>query len=109
MDIMAAEIEEQRVFGMREKVAAYVELTKPRIALMLVLTSAAGFYLGTKGPFDVALFANAMIAITLLAFGVATLNQYWERDLDRLMTRTAGRPLPTGRIAPLEALVFGIM
>src|SRR5436190_5530968 len=109
MDIMAAEIEEQRVFGMREKVAAYVELTKPRIALMLVLTSAAGFYLGTKGNFDGVLFANSMIAILLLAFGVATLNQYWEYLTDSLMDRTASRPVPTGKVTPNEALVFGII
>ena len=97
MDSLAAEIDEQKVLGMREKLAAYVELTKPRIAFMLVLTTAAGFYLGTKGPFDLVLFANSMIAITLLALGVSTLNQYWERDTDQLMDRTATRPLPTGR------------
>ena len=78
---------------------------------MLVLTSAAGFYLGTKPGtiFDYVLFANSMISITLLAFGVATLNQYWERDLDGLMERTANRPLPTSKVTPTEALVFGIL
>jgi len=75
----------------------------------LVLTSAAGFYLGNKGTFDVALFVNSMLSITLLAFGVATLNQVWERDLDPLMKRTASRPLPTGRVSMTEALVFGIL
>jgi protoheme IX farnesyltransferase len=49
-----------------------------------------------------------MIAIALLAFGVATLNQYWERDLDKLMERTAGRPLPTGKVSANEALIFGL-
>src|SRR5882757_3073467 len=109
MDTITAEIDEQRAFGMREKMAAYVELTKPRIAFMLVLTSAAGFYLGTKGAFDGVLFANSLIAILLLAFGVATLNQYWEFRTDRLMERTASRPVPTGRITPTEALVFGLL
>ena len=94
---------------MRERVAAFVELTKPRIAFMLVLTSAAGFYLGTKGSFDSAFFVNAMIGILLLAFGVATLNQYIERDTDALMDRTAKRPLPTQRVTPTEALIFGIL
>ncbi len=108
MDTITAQIDERRVFGMREKVAAYVELTKPRIALMLVLTSAAGFYLGTKGAFDPVLFANSLVAILLLAFGVATLNQYWEHRTDTLMDRTAARPIPTGRVTPAEALVFGI-
>lgn len=89
-----------------EKLSAYLELTKPRIAIMLVLTAAAGFYLGGKS-FDLLLFVNSMIAITLLAFGVSTLNQYWERESDKLMERTASRPLPSGKITPLEALVFG--
>ena len=52
MNVTTAEIEEPKVAGMRERIAAFVELTKPRIAFMLVLTSAAGFYLGTKGLFD---------------------------------------------------------
>lgn len=98
-----------RPWGSKDKAAAYVELTKPRIAVLLVLTSAAGFYLGTSGTFDPVLFVNFIIAITLLAFGVATLNQYWERDLDRLMDRTATRPLPTRRVTPTEALVFGLV
>ncbi len=109
MDIITAESEEIRVLGVRDRVTAFVELTKPRIAILLVLTSAAGFYLGAKGNFDYALFANFLIAIMLLAFGVATLNQYWERDLDPLMDRTASRPLPTGRVTPTEALVFGLL
>jgi protoheme IX farnesyltransferase len=106
---ISARIEEQRIIGLREKIAAYVELTKPRIAVILVLTSAAGFYLGSAGTLDLVLFANSVFAILLLAFGVATLNQYWERDLDQLMERTASRPLPTGRVTPTEALVFGIL
>ncbi|MGQ0542573.1 MAG: heme o synthase [Blastocatellia bacterium] len=56
-----------------------------------------------------ALFVNAMIGITMLAFGVATLNQYAERSTDPLMERTANRPLPTGKVTPMEALVFGIV
>ncbi len=109
MDIAAAEIEQQRSIGLREKLAAYFELTKPRIAFLLVLTSAAGFYLGTAGAFDVVLFVNTLIGITLLAFGVATLNQYIERRIDVLMERTATRPLPTDRVTPNEALMFGLL
>lgn len=109
MNVNTAEIEEPKVAGMRDRIAAFVELTKPRIAFMLVLTSAAGFYLGTKGSFDLPLFVNAMIGILLLAFGVATLNQYIERDTDTLMERTANRPIPSRRTTPNEALVFGIL
>ena len=108
MSTVAADIEQQKLVRTRGRVAAYFELTKPRIALLLVLTSAAGFYLASTGPFDWTRFAHSMIAITLLAFGVATLNQYWERDLDKLMKRTAERPLPSGQVSPREALFFGV-
>ena len=109
MNVTTAEIDAPKVAGLRERIAAYVELTKPRIAFMLVLTSAAAFYLGTKGSFDLPLFVNSMIGILLLAFGVATLNQYIERDTDALMDRTAKRPIPTQRITPNEALIFGVL
>lgn len=108
MDTITAEMNEQRNVGVRERIAAFLELTKPRIAFLLVLTSAAGFYLGSSASFDWILFANSVIAITLLAFGVATLNQFWERDLDQLMERTATRPLPTRKVTSYEALFFGV-
>jgi heme o synthase len=109
MDTMTAEIEEPKIVGVRDKLTAFVELTKPRIAVLLVLTSAAGFYLGNVGQFDTVLFLNSMAAITLLALGVATLNQYWEREIDPLMSRTSIRPLPTKRVTSAEALIFGII
>ena len=109
MDSAAVELEDVRAFSVREKLLAYVELTKPRIAFLLVLTSAAGFYLATKESFDTVLFINSMIGITLLAFGVATLNQWVERDIDPLMERTEKRPLPSKRVTPTEALVFGLV
>jgi protoheme IX farnesyltransferase len=108
MESLEAGIDNTKSYGLREKLAAYLELTKPRIAFMLVLTSAAGFYLGTPESFEIVLFVNAMIGIALLAFGVATLNQFLERRTDALMERTAGRPLPTSKISPNEALIFGI-
>ena len=91
----------------RERVAAFVELTKPRITFLIVLTSAAGFYLGSRGGVNYALLLSAMFGITLLSSGIATINQYMERDLDALMRRTADRPLPSGKLLPWEALLFG--
>jgi protoheme IX farnesyltransferase len=111
MEMLSAEVADKPL-TVGKKAGAFMELTKPRIAIMLVLTSAAGFYLGSntlKAPFNFVLFLNSMAGITLLAFGVATLNQYWERDLDKLMTRTATRPLPQGRLTANEALIFGIL
>jgi protoheme IX farnesyltransferase len=109
MEIATAEIQQSKTIDKRAKLAAFFELTKPRIAFMLVLTSAAGFYLGSKGEFDFVLFINSIIGITLLAFGVATLNQYIERRTDALMERTARRPLVTGKVSAAEALIFGII
>jgi protoheme IX farnesyltransferase len=109
IETAAVELQEAKTLSARERISAYVELTKPRIAFMLVLTSAAGFYLGSIGAFNWVLFANSMIGIALLAFGVATLNQWIERRTDALMDRTAKRPLPSGKLAPNEALIFGVL
>lgn len=109
MEAATAEIQQTGALTLRERLAAYFELTKPRIAFMLVLTSAAGFYLGMESAFDTVLFINTMIGITLLAFGVATLNQVIERRTDALMERTAKRPLPSQRLSTAEALIFGLL
>src|SRR5215210_3230080 len=101
------ELEGERA-GWRERLAAYAELTKPRITFLIVLTAAAGFCLGTVGAINYLLLAHGMIGIALLSSGIATLNQYMERDLDALMRRTAMRPLPSGRLSPLEAFVLGL-
>ncbi len=108
MENIITDINDAKAISLKEKAAAYLELTKPRIAFMLLLTGAAGFYLGSK-TFDWVLFANSMIGILLLAFGVATLNQYLERNIDTLMERTEKRPLPANKVSPTEALVFGTL
>ncbi|HWS54157.1 MAG TPA: heme o synthase [Pyrinomonadaceae bacterium] len=91
----------------REKFAAFVELTKPRITFLIVLTSAAGFCLGSKGVIDYLALGHALFGIALLSSGIATINQFMERDLDGRMRRTATRPLPTQKLSPAQALVFG--
>jgi len=101
-----SDIERSRL-STRERVSAFWELTKPRITFLIVLTSAAGFGLGSRGRVDYLGLVSALFGIALLSSGIATLNQYAERDLDGLMRRTATRPLPTGKLAPWEALAFG--
>src|SRR5882762_3126615 len=91
----------------RERLAAYAELTKPRITFLIVLTAAAGFALASPSRVDYAALCSAMVGIAFLSSGIATLNQYMERDLDALMRRTADRPLPSGKLLPWEALLFG--
>lgn len=94
--------------GAKARAGAYIELTKPRITTLIVLTSAAGFVLGSVGAVNYVQLAHAMIGIALLSSGIATLNQFMERDLDGLMRRTADRPLPSHRLVPFEALWFGV-
>ena len=108
MENIAANISQVKTVSLKEKAAAYIELSKPRIAFMLVLTAAAGFYLGVKDSFQITLFINSMLGIAFLAFGVSTLNQFIERRTDLLMERTSRRPLPVAKVSPFEALVFGI-
>jgi heme o synthase len=92
----------------KARAAAFLELTKPRITTLIMLTSAAGFVLGSRGATNYVTLAHAMVGIALLSSGIATLNQFMERDLDGLMRRTADRPLPSGRLFPFEALWFGV-
>ena len=93
----------------RERIAAYSELTKPRITFLIVVTAAAGFCLASKGGVNYLALLSSMLGIALLSAGIATLNQYIERDLDSLMRRTADRPLPSGKLLPGEALWFGVI
>ncbi len=94
--------------ALREKFAAYVELTKPRITFLIALTSAAGFCLGSKGQVDYVVLAHSLFGIAMLSSGIATLNQYMERGLDSRMRRTIARPLPAGKLTPFHALIFGV-
>src|SRR5579862_9209491 len=86
---------------------AYVVLTKPDVTFLVVITTVAGFYLGSIGPMDWARLAHTLIGTLLVAGGTAALNQYVERDMDAVMRRTAARPLPTGTLKPTEVLIFG--
>ena len=87
---------------------AYLELTKPRVTLMVALTTLVSFYLASTG-IDLVLLVQTLVGTTLLAAGCAVLNQYLEREVDARMQRTRKRPLPSGRIAPAKALVFGVV
>jgi len=94
---------------MRKQIKLYLSLTKPRIALMVVITAALGFFLATGGvlsPFPV--FTTMLLGTWLSCSGASVLNQYLERDIDARMRRTCLRPLPRGQISPLAALSFGI-
>jgi protoheme IX farnesyltransferase len=87
----------------------FVALTKPRLNLLVVATSAAGYYLGEPGPLNAVKMIETVIGTALVASGAAVLNQVYERDTDRLMRRTRTRPLPDGRVSVREARVFGVL
>ncbi|MEP7220278.1 MAG: heme o synthase, partial [Bacteroidota bacterium] len=87
----------------------YVELTKPRLTLLSVLTTLAGFYVARQGPLDVMLLMHTLIGTFMVGGGCGALNMYVEREHDTLMRRTMNRPLPSGKLPPVEALVFGLL
>ena len=84
-----------------------VALTKPRVVLMVLVTTLVGYYVGLTGAADWARLLHLALGTVLAAGGTLALNQYWERDVDARMERTRARPLPDGRLMPLEALAFG--
>ncbi len=92
----------------RRRVAAdLVALAKPRIVLMILVTTVVGYYAGLAGTPDYVRLLHLLVGTLLAAGGALALNQYWEREVDARMERTRTRPLPDGRLAPLEALLFG--
>jgi heme o synthase len=98
------------------KFAAYYEMTKPGITRMVVLSAAAGYYLGVARASDhftnftnVLNFLLALFGTALVSAGSCVLNNYSERDFDKLMKRTMQRPIPSGVVSPKAALVFGIV
>ncbi len=88
------------------KAAALLELTKPGITRLVLVTTAAGFYLAVGASGSLLLFVNALFATALVASGTNALNQWFERDADAHMRRTARRPLPSGRLSSREAVIF---
>jgi len=93
----------------RRRAVDYFALTKPRIVVMVLITTAAGFYLGTQGSPDYLVLLHTLIGTALTGGGTLALNQLMEREADALMVRTRTRPLPDGRLLPVDALVFGLL
>lgn len=87
---------------------AYVALTKPDVSFLVLITTAAGYYMGARGPIAWLHMLHTVFGTMLIAAGTAALNHYMERESDRHMRRTASRPLPSGLLQPWEALLFGV-
>jgi protoheme IX farnesyltransferase len=102
VDVIIAVVPRDRSQVIRDLVA----LSKPRVLLMVLASTLAGYFVALDGPADFARVIHVLIGTLMAAGGTLALNQYVERDVDALMERTRRRPLPDGRLQPLEALLF---
>ena len=105
-NLMANSISPQ---ALNAKLRDFYTLTKPEVNLLILMTTSAGYYLASRGPFRIAGLVNTLVGTLLVASGTATLNQWMERVWDGQMRRTANRPLPSGRLRSREAFLFGML
>lgn len=102
--VLAASTEHPRVGVVRD----YLELSKARIVVMILITTAAGFAIGSVGRYDWMTMLQVLAGTAMVAAGTNALNQYFERTLDAMMARTRRRPLPARRISERSALAFSV-
>ena len=95
--------------GATHRFADFVALTKPRLNLLVLVTTLAGLYLASPSGVETALLVNTLLGTALVAGGAAALNQVWEYRTDALMKRTSGRPVPGGRLGTAEGSWFGLL
>ena len=99
----------ERSESSRARLKDFWDLTKPRMNVVVVVTTMAGYYLTAPAPVEWVRLIATLVGTALAAAGASVLNQVMERDYDALMQRTANRPVPAGRIRPLEASLFGLL
>ena len=92
-----------------ERLSAFLELTKPRITVMVLVSMAASAWVASDGMLDVAVLLHALFGTALVAASSGAVNQWMERHRDALMDRTAERPLPSGRLTSFEVLAFAAL
>src|SRR6266852_9527475 len=86
----------------------FLELTKPRITVLILICTAVGYVFGARNSFHLSLFIHVLLGTALMASGTAALNQWYEADSDARMRRTRKRPIAAGRVKPIDGLTFGI-
>lgn len=96
------------VTSIESRFSDYLALTRPRVVLMVLVTTFVGFYLGSLRALNWSRLLQTLIGTALAAGGTLALNQYLERDVDARMERTRLRPLPDRRLQPSAALMFGV-
>ena len=87
----------------------YIQLTKPRITWLILMSTAVGYFFGARNAWSFWSILHTILGTALIASGTAALNQWYEREADRKMRRTADRPIPSGRLSAKRALIFGIL
>jgi protoheme IX farnesyltransferase len=111
MNMTSLVLEESReaVSAAPARLSDYVELTKPRIAALVLVTVTVAAFVAAWGPPNAWLLANTLLGTTLVAASASALNQWLERDVDLKMPRTANRPLPAGRLSNTQVLTFAVV
>jgi protoheme IX farnesyltransferase len=104
-----AAVDRHTLAGTRSRAADFVTLTKPRLNLLVLITTLGGLYLASPDGVATSLLVHTLLGTALVAGGAAALNQVWERETDRLMRRTSVRPLPQGRVGVSEGTWFGVL
>ena len=92
-----------------EIIKSYYQITKPRIIPLLLITTASSMWIASRGKIDPLLLINTLIGGTLAAASAQTFNCIYDKDIDYEMERTRNRPIPSGKIQPFHALIFGII
>src|SRR5689334_24474813 len=91
---------------------SYIELTKPRITWLILMSTAIGYFFGLPShawrDISLVLLFHTVVGTGLIASGTAALNQWYEREADEKMRRTHDRPIPSGRVQPIYAFWFGV-
>ncbi|MDG1193388.1 MAG: UbiA family prenyltransferase, partial [Arenicellales bacterium] len=96
----------QSILSMRQLCYAYYELTKPRVVALIVFTAIVGMFLSVEGMIPLSALVFGGLGIGLSAASGAAFNHLLDRRADRVMARTSGRPLPTGSVQTIPAIVF---
>ncbi len=104
-----SEVFENSPVNLRQKVAAYYELTKPKVVMTMVFTAWTGMFLARPGTFPLNAFIFGTLGITLLAASAAAVNHVVDRYIDAKMYRTKNRPLPSGNITPRNCFIFAFI
>jgi len=101
-------VTELGISNRRARISDFLELTKPRITFMVLVSTLVGFYMASETGLQSLTLLHTILGTALIASGASALNEYLERDLDARMVRTRNRPIPDGRIAPSDALAFSL-